>query len=131
VWYNRTMKTPEQLAWIALQRSMGAGWIVQRHEDRYSSGIPDVSYVLPGGAAGWIELKAGDRFEIRPDQANWAAARAGWGARCLVMAPGAGDQWAGVRVSGANLPRLRRATRFEHLAALGRVGTGRELVLEL
>ena len=77
------------------------------------------------------ELKAGDRFEIRPDQANWAAARAGWGARCLVMALGAGGQWAGVRVSGANLPRLRRATRFEHLAALGRVGTGRELVLEL
>jgi hypothetical protein len=36
-----------------------------------------------------------------------------------------------VRVSGANLPRLRRVTRFEHLAALGRVGTGRELVLEL
>ncbi len=46
----------EQRVWDYLARSMKGRWFVQRHEDRYSDSIPDVSFVMTG-VSGWLELK--------------------------------------------------------------------------
>lgn len=40
-----------------LVRIMGTRWHVQSHEDKYSDGIPDLSFGM-SGVSGWIELKA-------------------------------------------------------------------------
>ena len=66
--------------WDKLSKGMGAMWEAQRHEDRYSTGIPDVSYSMK--YHGWIELKflksppvnADTAMRIKhytSDQKNW------------------------------------------------------------
>ena len=50
------MKRTEAQFWQHLHRVMGSRWRAQRHEDSYSSDIPDVSYSC-GGMDGWMELK--------------------------------------------------------------------------
>ena len=60
---------------------MGTRWDVQSHEDKYSSGIPDLSFGI-GGHNGWIELKQVDKYgkgdnpiikpkKYTPIQVNW------------------------------------------------------------
>lgn len=74
---------------------MGTLWDVQSHEDRYSNGIPDLSYGI-SGINGWIELK---QIEIMPadlnkvikpkkytsEQVNWLKRRGRKGGHCFVF----------------------------------------------
>lgn len=43
--------------WEETRNGMLTKWHAQRHEDKYSTGIPDVSYGIGKRAEGWIELK--------------------------------------------------------------------------
>jgi hypothetical protein len=45
----------EHRLWLYLRDNMASSWEAQRHEDRLSTGIPDVSYSMLHH--GWIELK--------------------------------------------------------------------------
>ena len=60
--------------------------ILQRHEDQYSQGIPDYSFVAPqpyGDFNGWIEVKRDTQrgrspyttFKFRPSQERWIKKR--------------------------------------------------------
>lgn len=60
------MRKPEQRFWDYLDSAMGRLWLAQRHEDRYSTDIPDVSYSC-GRHSGWIELKVIDHWPA-PDR---------------------------------------------------------------
>lgn len=120
------MKKPEQLAWVCMRREMTGRWVAQRHEDRYSKGIPDVSFVLTDGRAGWIELKAA-RFIIAPEQVQWMVERSKFGVCCIVAAR-ADDGWVGVRVCADNAPVLRAARAAKDLAAIGYVGKSPEII---
>ena len=51
--------------WKTLYLHMRGLWHAQRHEDIYSSGIPDVSYAIDG-ICGWIELKYIKEWPKRP-----------------------------------------------------------------
>lgn len=57
----------------------------QRHEDKFTSGIPDCSYGF-SGVSGWVELKTYDTWprnaedplkfsDLKSTQVNWAVAR--------------------------------------------------------
>lgn len=69
--------------WQLLDHSMGHLWAAQRHEDKLSPDIPDVSYTYRGNS-GWVELKASSRVgeapiampKLRPGQLNWMHHRA-------------------------------------------------------
>ena len=69
---------------------MGNIWDAQRHEDKYSVGIPDVSYGV-NGVNGWIELKAYKRWprcgliHFTPKQVNWLTKRGRAGGHCFIM----------------------------------------------
>ena len=79
-------KKPEQVLWAHVDRIMGSMWKAQRHEDKYASDIPDVSYSC-NGVNGWIELKVVGWWPQRdfpltipltyftPGQRNWLVAR--------------------------------------------------------
>jgi len=54
------MNRPEKDLWDKIRVAMGLSWSAQRHEDRYSLGIPDVSFAITFKGKkinGWIELK--------------------------------------------------------------------------
>jgi hypothetical protein len=80
---------------------MGTRWDAQSHEDKYSSGIPDLSYGA-NGINGWIELKhikswKGDR-PVKPDkytviQVNWLNKRQKCGGHCFIMIKIADDYY--------------------------------------
>lgn len=94
--------------WVHLAAQMRGRWDAQRHEDRYSVGIPDLSFAL-GGVDGWLELKTIPAWPIRkatkvrvrhltPEQVNWLGRReaAGFGAVFLLLAVGespASSEW--------------------------------------
>jgi len=59
----------ETALWNKLNKGMGKRWFAQRHEDKFSAGIPDVSYVY-GGQTGWIELKYMEKEPVC-DTPNW------------------------------------------------------------
>lgn len=59
----------EASLWRNLKRgTKGTGIDWQRHEDKYSVGIPDLSFGLDG-IGGWVELKYREAFPQDPDQA--------------------------------------------------------------
>lgn len=77
-------RDPEQKLWDDVRVCMTGRWHAQRHEDRYSTGIPDVSYGIGRKADGWIELKVIKRMpafcdkpwdfsydHFTADQRNW------------------------------------------------------------
>ena len=81
---------PESAFWKWLNAATIGLWHVQRHEDRYSVGIPDVSY----GADkinGWIELKAYDKWPTKSlshytsKQVNWLTNRGERGGHCFIL----------------------------------------------
>jgi len=88
------MRKPEQQLWDYLKRGMLLKWEAQRHEDKYSTGIPDVSYSI--GRHGWIELK---RLKSKPvnndtilhishytaDQKNWLFRHGSKGGACFIL----------------------------------------------
>lgn len=48
----------EKQLWAFIRSKCRGKWLAQRHEDRVSVGIPDVSFALQGIGHGWIELKS-------------------------------------------------------------------------
>ncbi len=79
----------------SLIRKMGTRWHVQSHEDRFSVGIPDLSYGFDG-VNGWIELKQIKEWPKRPDtpakpdkytpeQVNWLMRRGRKAGHCYVL----------------------------------------------
>jgi len=50
-------RDPEQQLWDDIRGAMVGRWHAQRHEDRYSTGIPDVSFGIGRRSDGWVELK--------------------------------------------------------------------------
>jgi len=78
-----------------LEKKIGTRWHVQAHEDKYSSGIPDLSYGLDGHN-GWIELKVVDSFpkysrnlvnldHLRIFQVNWLINRGKKAGSCFIL----------------------------------------------
>lgn len=55
----------EKSMWEVIRRNMKGSWTVDRHEDRVTLGVPDLSYAMNDGTRkvqGWIELKCIDKF---------------------------------------------------------------------
>lgn len=82
--------------WKYLSRVMGNLWEAQRHEDKYSTGIPDVSYSTDHH--GWIELKS---IKVKDEEKvvripHFTATQRAWakrhGSRC-------GHVWTFIRVN--------------------------------
>jgi hypothetical protein len=74
--------------WSDIQKGMLTRWHAQRHEDKHSTGIPDVSFGIQKRSDGWIELKFLKRLpdfngkpwdfkydHFTPDQRNWLETR--------------------------------------------------------
>ena len=96
---SRAVKGGEARLWDQFRSGMAGRWDAQRHEDRYSPGIPDVSYGIGSHADGWIELKylpklprareapwSFPRGHLRPDQVNWMTRRARTGTGRVFLA---------------------------------------------
>lgn len=85
-------KKPEAVFWDWLDAAMGGMWVVQRHEDKYSVGIPDLSFGA-NGINGWIELKAYRGWPTNSEfkklftakQANWLEGRGRAGGHCFLV----------------------------------------------
>ena len=81
---------PEKQFWTWLDATIAGLWHVQRHEDKYSVGIPDLSYGA-NGKNGWIELKAYDKWPSGPlphftaEQLNWLQNRGRKGNNCWLL----------------------------------------------
>ena len=84
----------EARLWSYLRTGVGPLWEAQRHEDRHSTGIPDVSYSTTHH--GWIELKYLPKAPKRadavlkiehftPDQRNWLTRHGKRGGRCFLL----------------------------------------------
>lgn len=43
--------------WEHVREGMRSRWHAQRHEDKHSKGIPDVSYAMRRKTDGWVEMK--------------------------------------------------------------------------
>ncbi len=84
------MNKPERAFWKWLDSATTGLWHCQRHEDKYSVGIPDISYGA-GGVNGWIELKAYDKWPVKTlshftsKQANWLTNRGERGGHCFII----------------------------------------------
>jgi hypothetical protein len=106
------MRHPEQKVWDTLKRRMPEDFIPQRHEDKYSAGIPDLSFVWRG-VSGWIELKnATPSFEVRPAQLAWMTKRSKAGAICILLAR-YNNMWAACRIQDG--VQLENLTTFKSL----------------
>ena len=84
------MNHRERKFWQWLDGKVGNLWHAQRHEDKHSVGIPDVSYGCMG-TQGWIELKSLTAWPrkgfpaLSVEQANWLAKRGGKGGKCWLL----------------------------------------------
>jgi hypothetical protein len=115
---------------------MGKLWLAQRHEDRYSVGVPDVSFIM-NGMSGWIELKEAatfqERLKIRRSQLVWMAEREAAGGCCILLAQ-CKKLWVGIRVT-AKVKRqlfLFEKVTTDHLIAIGAtVGSPMEVLTKL
>lgn len=97
---------------------MGRRWLAQRHEDKYSVGIPDVSFIFDR-VSGWLELKAAstlkEPLKLRKSQMVWMSSRERAGCPCLLMV-GVGKEWVGIRVTDlVNKSIPSRANTFDLL----------------
>lgn len=128
--------------WDYLARQMGRLWHAQRHEDRYSPDIPDLSYGF-GGTEGWIELKTIPGWPANPNkpvsiphlragQVNWIEERNKYGSShtWLLLAVGASgfDDADWVLIRGSDIRRVydKQFTQMDILLR-HRHGKGREL----
>lgn len=83
--------------WQETQGLLNGLWHGQRHEDKHSRGIPDVSFGIGRTVEGWIELKQIDRVPhptdrwdlpltyFTPQQRNWLRLRAQFGTGKLYL----------------------------------------------
>jgi len=89
------MSKPENALKKTLLKWMGTQWDVQSHEDKYTHGIPDLSFGTYG-KCGWIELKRVIHWPMREDtlikfhrytaeQVNWLRGRGKKGGHCFVL----------------------------------------------
>lgn len=129
------MRRPEQIVWQRLRPQLvKAGALVQRHEDRLSVGIPDISIVLDG-RSGWIELKAAatvtSALKLRDQQHLWMAARTNAGCPCMILAQvGCGLWYGGLVGHGFIQPSdLWVPTSCARLVALGGMSHSDPVVL--
>jgi hypothetical protein len=116
---------PEQLVWDALRLRAAPRFLLQRHEDRFSAGIPDLSGLVDR-VSFWCELKSSPptgRLRLRQRQLNWMAARAAAGAVCLLLARRLPHEWAACLVTRENHEELSAGVDFAGLAGLGRFDT--------
>lgn len=90
------MKRIENTLKKYIMRTMGTRWDAQSHEDRYSTGVPDLSFSLRDGKGnGWIELKQVEKWGkegslVKPrkftsEQINWLTKRHRYGGGCFVL----------------------------------------------
>lgn len=121
----------EEKLWDDLRDGMSARWHHQRHEDKYSKGIPDVSYGIAGLADGWIELKYVEKFPANPgkegwdfgyrhftaDQRNWLTLRRKYGQGRVFLMCRFGDKVTAIWDWRKLAPLLGRASLNEILAA--------------
>jgi hypothetical protein len=93
---------PEQKMWDYLTAAMRGRWDAQRHEDKLSNSVPDVSFACQG-VDGWLELKTIEEWpkrattmvklqHLRSGQVNWMEdrGRRGRGACWVLLAVGGG-----------------------------------------
>lgn len=97
------MDKPEQRMWGVVAGGMAGMWHAQRHEDRYSTDIPDLSFGIGGCSEGWMEFKCLDKYpsgtaktqkswDFSADyftvgQRNWLSERSRRGTgRCFLLA---------------------------------------------
>lgn len=87
------MNKPEKLLWQRVKTCMGTIWDCQRHEEKYSVGIPDVSFAMKG-INGWLELKYLKEWpksgpvlipHFTPQQKNWLYKRNEHGGNCFLL----------------------------------------------
>lgn len=98
----------EAKLWEDVRDGMTTRWHAQRHEDKYSKGIPDVSFGIGRKADGWVELKylpawpSGSRpwdfsFDhFTAEQRNWLEMRLRHGTGRVFMLCGFGPQGAAI-----------------------------------
>ena len=67
---------------LSKQANLYIDW--QEHQDRYQSGIPDLSYGS-NFVNGWVELKWGDNLIFQPRQPKWLGQRCLAGGYCFVI----------------------------------------------
>lgn len=89
------MKKGETKFWGKISMAMSGAWDAQRHEDKISLGIPDVSFGFKG-KNGWIELKYLEDYpkkesspirikHFTPEQKIWLEVRQMFGGNCWVL----------------------------------------------
>lgn len=62
------LRKPEQVLWDDLKKATACPAVIwQRHEDRYSTDIADLSFSIVPGASGWVELKVVYDLEVTRD----------------------------------------------------------------
>jgi hypothetical protein len=82
---------PEARYWRTISSGMGTRWLAQRHEDRHSNSIPDVSFTT--NRHGWIELKCLAKYpkgvlkinHLTPGQRNWLKSRGAMSGNCWIL----------------------------------------------
>lgn len=115
-------REPEQRVWDSLALRTRPRILWQRHEDRYSAGIPDLSGVFKGRTF-WCELKAatgGRALGLRQRQLNWMLERHEHGAPCILLVRRAPNEWAGCAVDKGNHARLTAGAGFDDIVYMGR-----------
>lgn len=100
----------ESLLWDRIRDGMSSRWHAQRHEDKYSTGIPDVSYGIGRRGEGWIELKFLKTYprtgedqpwdfkldHFTPEQRNWLTQRSKHGTGRVFLLCQFGDTVTGI-----------------------------------
>lgn len=115
-------RKPEQLVWDSLRIKSLGKVLFQRHEDRFSAGIPDLSGVMRG-VQFWCELKSAPdsgRLLLRQRQLNWMAERSEHGVPCMLLARRGPHEWAACFVTRTAHPDLSAGVDFGQLAFMGR-----------
>lgn len=116
-------RKPEQLVWDSLRLKSLGKILFQRHEDRYSAGIPDLSGIKHG-IQFWCELKHADgskRLLLRQRQLIWSLERSAHGVAAILLARRGPHEWAGCLVDSSTYPELTKGVDFNRLSHLGRI----------
>lgn len=116
-------RKPEQVVWDSLRLKASGKILFQRHEDRHSAGIPDLSGVFKNSQF-WCELKHADRAKrllLRQRQLNWMLERFNRGVPTILLARRGAHEWAGCPVTEETHPELSKGVDFNRLAFLGRL----------